>query len=288
MGEAAEVLEQEEEDGLVIALSAYQMAAVLQGETLEPGGTIGNRLIGGLRVLGCVAEEASAAALLAAPEPTMLTKVGGAALAVHGADQCATGLTQVWTGRDQRSLTERATSSLARRLGASPQLADNIGTATDFVVPVAGAALAGAIRAGAIRAGRISLMAHEARPGSRIGGHTIAMHVGKTEPQLRQRLVQTATLRRPPPAISSFADLAAAETRISQALRLNASRIAQWSANAGPGTRLAFDYDAGRVVGQGVVRATGQLQQMTRLRIVLKKETYNGMAHYILTAFPIP
>lgn len=280
----------ETDEGLVIAISAAQLAAVLEGESIEQQGTLGNRLIGGLRLLGCAGEGVAAGALLAAPEPTMVTKLGGGALAVHAADQCATGARQVWTGRDERSLTERTSSSLARKLGASPRAAGNIGMAVDFMVPIGGAMMAGAVRAAAVRAGRISLMEHEAQAGSRLGGHTIARHVGKDEAFLRQRIAETATRRAPPAAISSFTSLRVAEASISRALRVNQARIVQWSQNAAQGAKLEppIIFDAGRVVGHGIVRSSGQLQQMSKLRIILKKETYNGMQHYILTAYPVP
>lgn len=278
------------EEGLVIAVSAVQLAAVLEGETVEQSGTIGNRVIGALRLLGCAAEGVTAGALLAAPEPTTLTKIGGGALALHAADQCTTGGRQLWTGYDEQSLTERTTSTLARSLGANPATAQNIGMAMDFVVPIGGAMLAGAVRAAAIRSGRISLMQHEAQAGSRLGGHTVAMHVGKDEAFLRQRIVETAGRRRPPTAISSFSNIRVAEEQISRALRVNQARILQWSKTAPAGSKFepTIVFDAGRAIGHGIVRSSGQLLQMSKLRLVLKKESYNGMTHYILTAYPIP
>ncbi|MBB3947272.1 hypothetical protein GGQ73_003238 [Rhizobium skierniewicense] len=277
-------------EGVVIALSAVQLAAVLEGETVEQSGTVGNRVIGALRLLGCAAEGVTAGALLVTPEPTALTKIGGGALALHAADQCTTGGRQLWTGRDERSITERTTSKLARSLGASPANADNMGMAMDFLVPLGGAMMAGAVRAAAIRSGRISLAQHEAQAGSRLGGHTIARHVGKDEAFLRQRIADTASSRKPPAAISSFSNLRIAEEQVSRALRANQARIVQWSKTAAPGTTLQppLVFDAGRVIGQGVIRSSGQLQQMSKMRIVLKKESYNGLTHYILTAFPVP
>ncbi|MES5097460.1 RNase A-like domain-containing protein [Agrobacterium sp. BA1120] len=278
------------DEGLVIAVSALQLAAVLEGESVEQSGTPGNRLIGALRLLGCAAEGVTAGALWLTPEPTTLTKIGGTALAIHAADQCTTGGRQLWTGRDERSLTERSTSAMARSLGASPDTAQNIGMAVDFMVPIGGAIMAGAVRAAAVRSGRISLMQHEAQAGTRLGGHTIARHVGKDEAFLRQRIAQTATGRAPPPAISSFTGLRVAEEQISRALKVNQVRILQWSKTAPTGATLQppIVFDAGRIVGHGVIRSSGQLQQMSKLRVVIKKESYNGMTHYILTAFPVP
>jgi hypothetical protein len=36
----------------------------------------------------------------------------------------------------------------------------------------------------------------------------------------------------------------------------------------------------------GVVRATNQLVRLSKVRIVLEMEQYNGKLYYILTAFP--
>ena len=273
-------------EGLVMALSAVQLAAVLEGESIEPGGTVGNRLIGGLRVLGCGAELFGAGVLLAAPEPTMLTKVGGVALGAHGVDQCVTGAGQIWSGHDARSLTERTASSFASRLGASRGTARNVGVAADILVPIGPAMLAGAVRAGAIRAGRISLMRHEAAAGSRYGGHTLERHVGIDEVGLRRRLVETASKRRPPSMISSFDDLANAERSVTRALQANKERIAHWAQSAGR-NNLVIEMPAGRAIGLGVVRNGGQAQRLSRVKVVIRKEAYNGMPHFILTAFPI-
>ena len=46
--------------------------------------------------------------------------------------------------------------------------------------------------------------------------------------------------------------------------------------------------DIGRAVGTGVVRATGQLTKLTKVRVVLRYQAYNGKPYYILTAFPEP
>ncbi|MDP9837057.1 hypothetical protein J2T09_001809 [Neorhizobium huautlense] len=277
----------EPDEGLKIALSAAQLAAVLENEDLEPGGTLGNRLIGGLRLLGCGGELIGAGALLLAPEPTMVTKVGGVALGAHGVDQCITGGKQIWTGKDVRSFTDRGVSALAENLGASPGAARNAGLAAEIMVPVGGALLANAVRTGAIRGGRIVLLRHEAtNQASRLGGHTIARHVGRTEAQLRQRLVDTAASRRPMAMVSTFDDLAIAERSITRGLQVHKNAIRSW-AQSGANTNLVLDFPFGREVGFGIARASGQVQRLSKIKIVLKRETYNGMPHYILTAYPI-
>jgi hypothetical protein len=281
-------VEDEPQDGLRIALSAVQLAAVLEQDTVEPQGTVGNRIIGGLRLLGCGAELVGAGVLLAAPEPTMLTKAGGVALGAHGVDQCVTGARQVWTGRDLRSLSEQGVVSLARGLGAEQQTAENVSLAVQILVPLAGSAMAGAVRVGAVRAGRISLMRQEAQAGVSIGGHTIARHVGWTDAQLAQRMSQMVARGRAPKSISTYSDLIVAERAITRALQTNRARIIAWSRNAGKGDVLKLDLDLGREVGRGILKSTQQIQPMSRIEVRLMREYHAGRPYFVLTSFPIP
>lgn len=276
-----------EEDGLRVILTPAQLASVLESETLVKGGTVGNRVIGALRLLGCGVEVAGGTAFLLTPEPTMLSKAAGGTLIAHGADQCVTGGRQVWTGRDVRSFTERGASAAARGLGAGPGTARTVGAVLDVAVPMGAAIVAGAARAASIRAGRISLARHEAAAGSRVGGHTIARHVGWTEAQLRRRIAETATRRNPPNAISTFDDLATAERIVSRGLRANRAKIESWSRAARPGDRLRVDVVSRTPVGDAVVRSTGDLVRLSKVRIIVKLETYDGMPYYVLTAHPI-
>jgi hypothetical protein len=52
------------------------------------------------------------------------------------------------------------------------------------------------------------------------------------------------------------------------------------------GRTMVLDFEAGHVVGQTVLRLTNQLQQTSKVRIVLKMQIYNSMPYYILNAFP--
>jgi Bacterial CdiA-CT RNAse A domain len=202
---------------------------------------------------------------------------------LHGSDTTATGARQVWTGRDSQSLTHMGTAALAKALGADPATADNIGLAVDIAVPLAMSAVVGAARVAAVRAGRISLIEHEAEAGSRIGGHTLEKHIGRTEAQLRERLAREPIIR----TASTFSNLQMAETAISQVLRANAAKISNWAQI--PGSKpLDLVQEIGTVVGYGVVRATGQVVKMTKVRVVLKLETFRGQPYYILTSYLLP
>ncbi len=267
------------DDGVKVILSPVQLAAVLDNGTIDEATTFRNRLMGGLTLLGGALELVGSAALLLAPEPTGATKVGGVVLAVHGSDTSATGLTQIITGRTQTTLTAQAAAAAARSLGVSDENANTIGTAVDILVPIAVVAAVGAVRALAVRAGRVSLAAEEAA-----GGHTIARHVGKTEAELRARLAAEPNI----PAAGTFRTLSEAEKVLSDALRRNAQLIRSWSTNANSNAVLRIDFDAGRDVGFGVIRQTNLLQQMQKVRIILRKTAIQNKIYFILTSFPVP
>lgn len=180
-------------EGLSIVLTPIQLSAILASENVSARETLTNRVWGGVKIVGGAVELMGAAALLAVPDPTLLTKAGGVVLGVHGSDTASTGLRQVWSGRDERTVTEQATAAAAKLLGANERQARRIGAAVDVAVPLIVASIAGATRIASIRGGSISLAEQEAA-----GGHTIARHVGQTEAQLRARLLaepRISTLR---------------------------------------------------------------------------------------------
>lgn len=267
-----------EEEGLTLALTPPQLAAVLANGTLEDPsfsnrawGTAG-AIFGALEVLG-------GGALLLIPEPTTLIKVSGGALGLHGIDTFQAGVRQAWTGQEKDTLTSDGTTTLALLLGVDAATAERIGDRVDLVVPLFVASALAAARTIAVRAGRISLAGHEAQ-----GGHTIARHVAQTEEQLRARLAAQTRI----PAASSFETLVQAEKAVSAGLRANRTAIAQWAGTAAPNGKRAFDWISSDRIGHGVIRATGQLAPMSKVRIVLQKKAIAGKLYYILTAFPIP
>jgi hypothetical protein len=271
----------QDQEGMSVVLSSVQLAAVLTEQSVDETATATNRLWGGLRVVGGVLELLGAGVLCVTPEPTMSSKVGCVVFGAHGADTTSAGIRQVWTGRDSQSLTHMGTAALAQHLGADPATANNIGLAVDIAVPLGVAAWVGASRVAAVRAGRITLAEHEAIAGSRVGGHTIAKHVGRTEQQLRARLAAEPRLR----VASTFTNLRMAEDAISKVLRLNAARLKTWAQTVRPPPLRLSAQDMGSVIGTGVVRATGQMVNLRKVTVILKFETYNGMPYYVLTAY---
>ena len=268
-----------EEDGLTITLTPPQLAAVLSNGTLLNEGCFSNRVWGVAGAIFGTLEVLGAGALLLFPEPTMMTKVGGGVLGVHGVDTFQAGIRQARTCRETKTLTNNSSAALAQLLGVNEATAKRIGDGVDLAVPLFVASALAAARIAAVRAGKISLAAHEAQ-----GGHAIAQHVGRTEAQLRARLVADTGI----PAASTFKSLAQAENAVSSCLKANKIQIAHWAQTAAPNAmRLRLVWNAPSPIGHGVVRATGKLTPMSKVRVVLQKKSVHGKLYYILTAFPV-
>jgi hypothetical protein len=60
-----------------------------------------------------------------------------------------------------------------------------------------------------------------------------------------------------------------AEQVIGEALRANKTAIKEWAKLAGPGQTKAFTLDVGRIIGQGIVRGSSQMQPMSKVVVVL-------------------
>jgi hypothetical protein len=266
------------DDGLTIVLSPVQLAAVLNDYPISEQETLTNRLWGGAKAVGGAIEVICAGFLLLAPEPTTATKFAGGVLGVHGLDTFQAGVREAATGQSTPALTQEAATALARTLGFDPDTADKVGVVVDIAVPIAVSLGLGAARILALRGGRVALAAEEAA-----GGHTIARHVARTEAQLRARLAAEQGI----PAATTFKTLQEAERVVYEAMRANRAAIQQWAQAGGSGTK-SFTFSAGRTIGQGVVRSTGQMQNMSNVNVVLRKVATAGRQSFVLTAYPKP
>ncbi len=96
------------------------------------------RLNGIAQAAGGAAESAGGAALIATPEPTMLTKVGGGILLVHGADNFAAGTISAIRGTPTLTLNEFAVSHGLQGLGVSEGTANRTAGFTNAAIGIAG------------------------------------------------------------------------------------------------------------------------------------------------------
>jgi len=96
------------------------------GEFDDAHGRVLTRGVGLMQAAGGAGEGLVAGGLMAVPEPTMLTKVAGAAMGVNAADNMWTGLRTAWDGQARRTLTAQAAGAGAHALGASPERAERV------------------------------------------------------------------------------------------------------------------------------------------------------------------
>ncbi|WP_233805694.1 RNase A-like domain-containing protein [Paraburkholderia sp. HP33-1] len=274
---------QKDSDGVRVVLSAPQLAAVLTRRSISQTEMLSNRLWGGLQLVGGLLEMVGAAALCVMPEPTMASKAGCIVFGAHGSDSAAAGLRQVWTGRDTATLTQQGTTKLAEAMKADPDMANNIGLSLDMVVPFGFAGSMKAARVASVSMGRINLMRHEAKDGSGIGGHTIRKHVGINRAWLQARLAREPRRE----MVSSFPNLETAERAISQVMQQNVATIRVWAQASNGSKRLSLIGETGHTVGYGLVRETGQMIELSKVQMFLRKEQYNDMPFYIITAYLI-
>ncbi|QKJ88603.1 hypothetical protein PMPD1_3689 [Paramixta manurensis] len=272
------------DNGLVIALSPVQMAAVLSDKSISEGETLSNRLFGGLGLAGGVVEMFGAGAMCVVPEPTMLTKAGCVFVGTHSLDVIQASVRQVWTGRKTDTDTYNSAVALAESLGADRNTAMKVGLTVDLAIPVGFAIAVGAVRVAAIRSGRIKLAEHEAMTVRTGGGHTLERHIGKTPEELFTRLERRPSL----PATSSFKSLREAEQLISKVVADNRNQIQMWVKHLPPGMNAKMELErvfSGQT-GILVSRGSTQVKACYRVRVVLRFEHWHGKPYFVLTAFP--
>jgi len=271
------------ENGFSIAMTPVQLAAVMADESV-----LTERIWGGIGFLGSVLELAGATTLCLVPEPTGVTKAGCIIVGAHSLDGMSASAWQVYSGRPTASVTARATAGIARELGADKSTADQIGIAVDVILPFS---VAGAARVASVRLGQVQLMRHEALTRAGGGGHAIRKHVGKTAQELVDKVArgtQSGTFK-PTHAASSFSSLKIAEKAASKALKANRNKIRQWAKNTSAGSKhnLVLRYDVKEYVGILVKYGETSAAKTTKIEIILKKQLYNNMPYYILTAYPV-
>ncbi|SMP80990.1 hypothetical protein SAMN02744783_04777 [Serratia sp. CC22-02] len=271
------------EEGLKVAFSPVQLAAVMSNKSVTEGETLSNRLFGGLGLAGGVVELMGAGVMCYAPDPTFLTKVGCVIVGTHSLDSIKAASNQIITGQPTTTDTYQSAVSLARSLGADEETAYNVGLTVDIAVPLVFAVAIGAARVASVRVGRVRLIEHESMTGIKPGGHTIAQHVAKSQDELAQRLAKNPTMR----AATSFTNMRIAEEAISEAVKHNQEWIKVWAGSSTrPASPLVANYSAGRVIGYGLLRGEQTTTKLSNLRVVIRFEVFHGKPYYILTAYP--
>ncbi len=257
-----------------------------------------NRVFAAIEIVGGVGESVGGVLLLLAPEPTMLSKVAGGVMTVHGTDFTQAAIRQLFSGKRVSDLTEQGGTWAARRAGASEQNARRFGVILDVAVGLGDVAAGGAAKIASIRAGRM-ILSEEAVAGKvgrvsgdveeadalagKEGGHTLERHVNVNDDDLLDRALKSRDVSK---VFSRFSDQRAAEDAINECIRANRQAIQRWASN--PILDPAFEHDLGRTIGRGFFNSNGKFADMTKVRVVFRMSKQGPKSFFIITAYPVP
>jgi hypothetical protein len=111
------------------------------------------------------------------------------------------------------------------------------------------------------------------------GGHTLARHVGRTDAELRERL-----MREHISAASSYTNRATAERTVGAAIAASARRIGAWMTSSAGHPNLVLDYDSPTPIGRTLRRDEAQSTPCSHALVVLKWKPPSDF--FVLTSYP--
>jgi Bacterial CdiA-CT RNAse A domain len=117
----------------------------------------------------------------------------------------------------------------------------------------------------------------------RMGGHTLARHVGKTDAELAERLRREPQIS----AASTYNDRNIAERSVAAALASSRGKIDAWQRRSGRRPNLALRYvdRSGQIVGRSLSRGQRTPVSCDRVVVVLRwNEQLDRF--YVLTSYP--
>lgn len=130
---------------------------------------------------------------------------------------------------------------------------------------------------------RTAVVRRDLRADERMGGHTLARHVGRTDAELADRLRREPQIT----AASTYADVETAERVVGAALAQSTRRIDAWLQRPGPRTNLALNYldGGGSPIGRSLQRGARASVPANRALVVLRWDDRNR--HWlVLTSYP--
>ena len=116
----------------------------------------------------------------------------------------------------------------------------------------------------------------------RMGGHTLARHVGRTDDELRERLRSEPSIS----AASTYSNRATAERVVATTLQRFSRRVQSWSARTGSRPNLALDFQgvADAPVGRSLRRGAARARDCEDAVVVLR--WHRSGVYYVLTSYP--
>lgn len=117
----------------------------------------------------------------------------------------------------------------------------------------------------------------------KLGGHTLARHVGKTDAQLAERLRLETQIS----AASTYTDRTTAERSVGAALADGGSKLSNWQRRVGrrPNLVLSYTEPSRKQIGRSLMRGRTNAVPCTRVIVVLRWDERQNR-FYVLTSYP--
>jgi hypothetical protein len=116
----------------------------------------------------------------------------------------------------------------------------------------------------------------------RSGGHTLSRHVGRSDGDLRARLLREPRIA----AASTYSDRETAERVVGETLDDSRSRLDAWLTRRGERPNLVLDYrgDRSQPIGRSLGRREGEVRPAYDAIVVLRWD--GGSSFFVLTSYP--
>ncbi|MEO6396905.1 MAG: RNase A-like domain-containing protein [Tepidiformaceae bacterium] len=119
---------------------------------------------------------------------------------------------------------------------------------------------------------------HDLQPDEEQGGHTLARHVGKSDDELKARLLRESDIS----AASTYTDREAAERAVAAALTKGRTQLATWEKGTS-NQNLVLRVSMPETVGRSLRRGESKVEAVKSAIIVL---TRDGGDWFVLTSYP--
>jgi hypothetical protein len=121
------------------------------------------------------------------------------------------------------------------------------------------------------------------RSDERLGGHTLARHIGRTDAELAARLQREGQIA----AASTYVDVETAERVVGATLARSSNRLASWLRQRGPRTNLVLNYTQtnGPPIGRSLRRGARQSVPCYQALVVLRWDD-RADRWLVLTSYP--
>jgi hypothetical protein len=122
---------------------------------------------------------------------------------------------------------------------------------------------------------------HDLSIDERMGGHTLARHVGRTDDELRERLRREPDIS----SASTYIDRANAEATVAAALSSAPQSFDAWRRRTGRRPNLVLRFDARHIIGRSLRRGRHETVPCEYALVVVRWDD-RRQQFYVLTSYP--